>query len=59
MTQLFKVIQRTCCEQLYILSMELTLKRYCCTERRVHLLMDERLMLMTAWDVNINGALLG
>lgn len=59
MTQLFKVIQRPCCEQLYILSMELTLKRYRCTDRHVHLLTDERLMLMTAWDVNINGALLG
>ena len=57
--------QRIVLNKLYY-EQALSLKRYldgfgvnCCAERSMHLLTDERLMLVTAQDVNINGVLLG
>lgn len=60
--RLLKIIHRPCCEHHWraVLSvLNYTRQPYQCMEGSEHLLTDKRLLLVTAWDGNINGALLG
>ena len=63
MTWLLKTIRRPCCEQFHVGTifslLNYTVQLYHCAEGSVHLLMDERLVFVTAQDVNINGVPLG